>query len=236
MWSGPRNISTALMRSWDARADTCVCDEPLYAHYLEVTGVEHPGRSEILDACETDWRKVVAQLTGPVPDGKSIYYQKHMAHHILPGMIGDWIHALTSGFLIRDPREMLISLARVVEDPKLTDTGLPQQNMLFDLVTEQQGRQPPVIDARDVLDDPATMLLQLCKAFEVSYSDAMLSWEPGGRETDGIWARHWYAGVHASTGFRAYEAPTDELPDRLRALYDECLPYYESLYRHRLTL
>lgn len=235
MWSGPRNISTALMRSWGARGDAFVCDEPLYAHYLSASRTEHPAREEIIDAYETDWKKVVAWLTGPVPEGKAVFYQKHMAHHVLSGMMGEWITRLSNGFLIRDPKEMLISLSKVMEKPTLADTGLPQQMMLYDYVAARQNTVPPVIDARDVLEDPPAMLRRLCDAFDVPFSEAMLSWEPGLRESDGIWARHWYDSVRTSTGFRPYKPPTEDLPDRLRALYHECLPYYENLYRHRLT-
>ena len=134
MWSGPRNISTAMMRSWGARPDTIVCDEPLYAHYLKVTGLPHPGAAETLAAHETDWRKVVAWLTGPLPDGKAVFYQKHMTHHMLPNIELGWVHELTNCFLIREPREMITSLLEFIPKPRIEDTGLPQQVRIFEMI------------------------------------------------------------------------------------------------------
>lgn len=234
MWSGPRNISTTLLRSWGARQDTFVCDEPLYAHYLLESGAAHPAREQVIRAHETDWRRVADWLTGPVPGDKPIFYQKHMAKHLLPGVGRDWLDVLTHAFLIRDPAEMLASFARIVPDPTLEDTGLPLQCELFDLVAQRTGRAPPVIDSRDVLEDPATLLQLLCGSLGVPYSDDMLSWPAGPRETDGIWAPHWYAAVEASTGFAPPGPRRDGPPPGLSALYEESLPYYERLAAHRL--
>lgn len=233
MWSGPRNISTALMRSWDSRDDTVVCDEPLYAHYLKVTGRAHPGREEVLAHHETDWRAVVDWLTGPVPDGKSIFYQKHMAHHLLPGMDCDWVLQLRNAFLIRDPREVLPSLAEFLPEPTLRDTGLEQQWTLFQRVRRATGAAPPVIDARDVLIDPRGVLEALCEALGVPFCESMLSWEPGSRPTDGIWAKYWYDDVERSTGFQPYQPSSEPVPDRLDALHATCRSYYQKLYAHR---
>ncbi|NBC16177.1 MAG: HAD family hydrolase [Bacteroidetes bacterium] len=235
MWSGPRTISTALMRSWGSRPDTVVCDEPLYAHYLQATGRDHPGRDEILAQHEADWRAVVRWLTGPTPDGKAIFYQKHMAHHLLSGMMGDWLADLQHAFLIRDPREMLLSLVKVLPEPRLEDTGLPQQWALFQYVREETGETPPVLVAREVLEQPGPMLRALCDALGVPFTEAMLSWEPGPRPTDGAWARHWYATVEASTGFQPYRPKPDSLPDHLRPLHDEAMPYFEKLHAHRFV-
>ena len=235
MWSGPRNISTALMRSFGARADTAVCDEPLYAHYLLASGAPHPGREEVIAVHETDWRKVAAMLTGAVPDGRHIYYQKHMAHHLLPGIDRDWLERLTHAFLVRDPVEMLASLARVTPAAGLADTGLPQQLELFDRVSQRIGRAPPVIDARDVLGDPPRVLAALCTALSIPYDEAMLHWPAGPRDTDGVWARHWYRAVNASTGFQAPRADRPPLPDALKPLYERCMPYYERLAAHCLS-
>lgn len=239
VWSGPRNISTALLRSWGSRPDTWVCDEPLYAYYLQATGIDHPGRDEVIAAHETDWRAVVRWLTGPVPEGRSIFYQKQMAHHLLPQIDRSWIGALRNAFLIRDPAEMLASLSRVLPEPRLEDTGLPQQCELFDALGSDSGGAapgvPPVIDARDVLQNPEGMLRRLCGALGVPWSDAMLSWEPGPRPTDGVWARHWYGNVLASTRFEPYRPKREPLPEQLRPLLDLCRPYYEKLYTHRLT-
>jgi hypothetical protein len=234
MWSGPRNISTALLRSWGNRDDTFVCDEPLYGYYLKETERGHPGQEEIVAQLETDWRKVVDFLTGPAPAGKRVFYQKHMAHHLLPGIERDWLHRVTNAFLIRDPREMLLSLVRVMPDARLEDTGLPQQWEIFELVSQQQGIIPPVIDAKDVLVDPRGQLSALCRVLEVPFQETMLSWEAGPRPTDGIWARHWYAAVEASTGFEPYRPRHDQLPAHLEAIYQECLDYYNRLHAHRL--
>jgi len=236
MWSGPRNISTALMRSWGSRSDTVVCDEPFYAHYLQATDRCHPGRDEILAQHETDWQAVVRWLTGPIPDGRAIFYQKHMAHHLLPGMMGEWLADLQHAFLIRDPREMLLSLVRVLPEPRLEDTGLPQQEALFQRVREQTEETPPVLLAREVLQQPRPMLRTLCDALGVSFTEAMLSWEPGSRPTDGVWAKHWYATVEASTSFQPYHPKPDPLPDALRPLHAEAMPYFEKLCAHRLML
>ena len=239
VWSGPRNISTALLRSWGSRPDTYVCDEPLYAHYLQATGIAHPGRDEIMAAHDTDWRAVVKWLTGPIPEGRSIFYQKQMAHHLLPEIDRGWIGSLRNAFLIRDPAEMLASLAEVLPQPRLEDTGLPQQCELFDSLARDSGGAasltPPVIDARDVLQDPEGMLRRLCAALDVPWSDAMLSWEPGPRPTDGVWARHWYGNLLASTRFQPYRPRREPLPARLEPLLAVCRPYYERLYTHRLT-
>lgn len=235
MWSGPRNISTALMRSWDSRPDTYVCDEPLYAHYLASTNAIHPGREHIIKDGETDWRKVVRWLTGPVPPSKQIFYQKHMAHHLLPGISGAWLAELTNALLIRDPEEMLISFAGVIPNPTIDDTGLPQQIELIRQIEELTGTVPVVIDARDVLESPRVMLERLCRALGVPFREEMLKWAPGKRSTDGPWAPYWYANVETSTGFLPYHPPTKTLPDHLKELERRCRVLYEELYRRRLT-
>ncbi len=234
MWSGPRNISTALMRSWGSRSDTVVVDEPLYAHYLDATGRDHPGRDEVIAHGETDWQRVADRLTGPIPSGASIYYQKHMAHHLLPDMAFDWVQDLRNAFLIREPREMLTSLVEFLPEPTLADTGLPQQWDLFQRLHEETGEPPPVIVARDVLKDPEAVLRALCDALSVPFRDAMLSWKPGPRETDGVWAKHWYDAVYDSTGFQPYEPKDEPVPDRLQDLHGECRSIYDTLYDHRL--
>lgn len=234
MWSGPRNISTAMMRSWGSRADTAVVDEPLYAHYLEATGAPHPGRDEVIAHHDADWRRVIDDLVGPVPGGRAIWFQKHMAHHLLPGIDRAWLGRVTNAFLIRDPREMLISLAKVTPNPHLDDTGLPQQVEIFELVRARTGRIPPVVDARDVLLDPSEVLTRLCTALGVPFDRAMLAWAPGRRDTDGIWAKHWYAAVERSTGFEPYVPRKDPLPPHLEPLLEQCRPLYERLHLHRL--
>jgi Sulfotransferase domain len=234
MWSGPRNISTALMRAFGNRPDTLVCDEPLYAHYLKATGLVHPGADEVIRCHEPDWRKVVAWLTGPVPEGKRVFYQKHMTHHLLPEIERGWLGKLTNTFLIRDPREMIVSLDKIYPNPKLEDTGLPQQVEIFELVRRQTGRIPCVIDARDVLLDPPRLLRLLCDAVGLDFTEDMLAWPPGPRMTDGVWAKHWYGAVLQSTGFEPYRPREDVVPQRLAEVHEAAQRLYRQLHEHRL--
>lgn len=237
MWSGPRNISTAMMRSWGSRADAFVTDEPLYAHYLLETGVDHPGREEVLAHHEADLDKVIRWLTGPIPDGKRIWYQKHMAHHItgpVQAGLGDWIGKLTNCFLIRDPGEMITSYIKVVPEPTAADLGLPQQVDLFEFEKMRTGRVPPVLDSQDVLENPRRMLGLLCEAVGVEFDEAMLSWDAGPREADGVWAKYWYGSVEASTGFAPYTAKDEAVPARLKGVHEQCDVLYEQLAVHRL--
>lgn len=235
VWSGPRNISTAMMRSWGNRADTFVCDEPLYAHYLRETGLDHPGASEVIRQHNPDWRAVVAELVGPVPGGKAIFYQKHMAHHLLPSIDRAWLDHLTHAFLIRDPREMLTSLAKVLHEPRLEDTGLPQQVEIFERVQETTGRTPPVIDAKDVLENPRGVLSALCEALDVPFDEAMLGWPAGPRDTDGVWAKYWYENVERSTGFQPYRPKPDRVPESLADVLDRAEECYLKLHHHVIS-
>jgi hypothetical protein len=234
MWSGPRNISTAMMRAWGNRPDTIVIDEPFYAYYLKVTGKEHPGANEVIATGETDWRKVVERLTGPIPDGKRIFYQKQMTHHLLSEVDREWLAGVTHCFLIRDPREVIVSYIKKQGDPTLQDLGFVQQEEIFDWVRARTGATPPVVDARDVIEDPNRILGLLCDAVGVAFTEAMLSWPSGLRETDGIWAKYWYGEVAKSTSFEPYRAKHAEIPKHLREIHDPCGECYERLYEHRL--
>lgn len=235
MWSGPRNISTAMMRSWGNRPDTFVCDEPFYAHYLHATGREHPGAAEVIARGETDWRKVIVQLTGDVPNGKQVFYQKQMTHHLLPNIEREWLGTVTNCFLIRDPRQVIASYIRKNNDPTLEDIGFVQQAEIFDWVRARTGSIPPVIDARDVLENPRKVLGLLCEAVGVEFLDSMLSWAPGLRETDGIWAKHWYSEVATSTTFREPSAREPEpVPSRVRDSHERCRECYDRLHDYRL--
>jgi len=235
MWSGPRNISTAMMRAWGNRADTFVCDEPFYAFFLKQTGRDDPGRNEIIKNGETTWTSVVAQLTGPIPGGKAVYYQKHMTHHLLPEIDRDWMRRVTNCFLIRDPAEVIASYVKKKADPTLEDIGFVQQEEIFDWVRQETNTIPPVIDACDILENPAATLTSLCRSIGVPFTDTMLCWPPGLRQTDGIWAKYWYPEVATSTGFRE-PAPRQAvvIPERLKPIHDRALECYERLYRHRL--
>ncbi len=222
------------MRSWGNRPDTIVCDEPLYAHYLADTKRDHPGAAEVIAHHETDPDKVIAWLTATVPDDKPVFFQKHMAHHLLDDIDRVWLDKVTNCFLIRDPREMLSSLVKNVPEPTLQDTGLPQQVEIFKRVQAGTDRVPPVLDARDVLENPQRLLGLLCDAIGVEFTDAMLSGPPGRRDTDGVWARHWYHAVEASTGFNPYRPKSDPVPPQLADLHEQCVCYYKTLHAHRL--
>jgi hypothetical protein len=234
MWSGPRNISTALLRSWGNRPDTYVTDEPLYAHYLHTTGYDHPGAAEVIASQPTDWREVAAWLAGPVPLGKRVWYQKHMAHHLLPVIQRGWLESLTNCFLIREPREMITSLLRILPLPTLADTGLPQQWSLFEAEAERTGTTPVVLEAKDVLADPRRMLTTFCAVLDIPFTEAMLTWPAGPRETDGVWAKHWYGAVERSTGFQPYQPKPDLVPAEFSELLAECEQLYARLYEYRL--
>jgi len=236
MWSGPRNISTALMRSFENRQDTVVTDEPFYAYYLLKTGHNHPGRETIIASQEADWKMVVRFLTGPVPGGKAIWYQKHMTHHILPPMDMDWVLTMINCFLIRDPREVILSYLKQIDKPTADVLGYHQQLRLYEFLSEKLGQPPLVIDARDVLENPEGMLRLLCGKLGIEFTKRMLKWPPGPRDSDGVWAPLWYYNVQQSTGFLPYRSPAEPLPEEYDALYRECLRCYESLYKLRLTI
>jgi hypothetical protein len=230
MWSGPRTVSTALMRAWENRPDTVVADEPLYAFYLDRTALDHPGRDEVIASQPTDWRVVLDQLTGaPLPPGTGISYAKHMTHHLLPEVDRAAFAAFRHAHLIRDPRELLASYARVRAEPTLADLGLAQQAEIF------EAFGGPVVDSRDLLADPGGILRALCQALGVPFDEAMLAWPPGPRPSDGVWAPYWYDRVRASTGFTAYRPSAEPLPARLEPLADRCLPYFSRLYEYRMS-
>ena len=236
MWSGPRNISTAMMRAWENRADTAVWDEPLYAHYLAHTGIDHPGRDKIIANGDPDWRSVTAKLTGPAPNGKSIFYQKHMTHHLLAHIDRGWLKHVTNCFLIRHPREVLLSYSKTRAHVTAEDVGFPQQAEIFEYVRTHTGVTPLVIDAADFLQQPRGYLELICARLDISFSEHMLSWPPGHRASDGVWAEYWYAAVQASTGFAPYRPRHEPLPPELMEVAQVCMPYYESLHRYRLEV
>jgi len=225
-----------MMRAWGNRADTAVIDEPFYAYYLETTGKKHPGASEIIAGGETDWRKIVASLrTESFPSGRRIFFQKQMTHHLLPEVDRKWIVALTNCFLIRDPREVILSYIKKNPEPTLEDLGFAQQCEIFNFFRERTGKAVPVVDARDVLENPERILRTLCDAIGVPFDVAMLSWPPGLRDSDGIWAKYWYYEVAKSISFQPYQPREGNFPDRLREIYEQCRECYENLYQHRLS-
>lgn len=225
LWSGPRNVSTALMYSFAQRADTRVVDEPLYGHYLVTSGADHPGRDAVTAAMDCDGARVARQLV-EAPVDAPVLFMKHMAHHLL-GLDDGFLDAFDNVLLIRDPRDMLPSLTIQVPGAALADTGLARQCDLYDAL-EARGRAPAVLDSRELLLDPRAVLSGLCDRLGLPFDAAMLHWPSGPRPEDGVWAPHWYQAVHESTGFAPYRPKTD-FPDRLSALLAECRPCYEHL-------
>jgi hypothetical protein len=235
MWSGPRNISTAMMRSFSSRSDCAVTDEPFYGCFLRQSGADHPMRTAVLDSMDCDWRSVAAALAGPVPNGKSIWYQKHMPHHMTGSIAPDDIEHVVHAFLIRDPARMVASYAAKRETVTPDDLGVIAQRAFFEREAQRIGQAPPVVDAADVLRDPAGTLAALCAALGVVWDEAMLSWPPGRHAEDGIWASHWYGRVEASTGFGPPDVVAAALPAALMRIADHCQADYAALSAYRLA-
>ena len=230
LWSGPRNVSTALMYSFAQRPDTTVVDEPLYGHFLRVTGTVHPGRDEVLATVNTDGDAVMRELLHETP-GIDVMFMKQMAHHLVD-LDESFMQDTCNIFLIRDPREMLPSLTIQMPHAQLADTGLATQWALYERLREG-GQDPAILDSRELLLDPGYVLKALCQHLRIDYTDAMLSWEPGPLAEDGVWAKHWYHAVHKSSGFSPY-VPKEGFPSALQSLLDECKPWYDKLYAHAI--
>ncbi len=235
MWSGPRNISTAMMRSFGSRADTAVTDEPFYGAFLKQTGTPQPMADEVIASMDCDWRSVAGAMRGPVPGGHPIWYQKHMPHHMVgPVDITDFPeHAHV--FLIRDPARVIASYAEKRVCVSLDDLGLERQCDYFERISDTTGKAPPVIDSGDVLADPEAVLKALCTALGIAWDPAMLCWEPGLREADGLWASHWYNAVAGSSGFAPPPAGKPQLDADQADLADSARPYYDRLKHHCLS-
>ena len=230
MWSGPRNLSTALMYAFGNRPDFAIWDEPFYAPYLAQTGALHPMRDDILSAHETDPVKVADRCRGPIPDGKPHFYMKHMPHHMLEDFPLDWVEDCVNVHLIRHPARVIASYVAKREDPTLEDIGYVQQARLFDRIGGL------VIDSRDIRADPQTALTTLCNALGLPFDDAMLRWPKGPRDEDGVWAAHWYGAVHESTGFAGAEEALPDLSGDAARLRDAAMPYFETLAAHALAV
>lgn len=234
MWSGPRNLSTAMMYAFAARGDCAVVDEPFYAAYLAATGLAHPMQQEVIASQSTEPLQVAADCIGPIPQGQSLFYQKHMTLHMIPGFPRDFMRDLTNVFLIRHPARVVASYAKKREGPTLADIGFQQQADLFDQIADQLGHAPLVIDSADIRANPTRALSGLCAALGISFTEKMLHWPAGPKPYDGIWAPHWYNAVHRSTGFEDPEAALPDLAKHYADLVDQALPYYEKLTAHKL--
>lgn len=228
MWSGPRNLSTAMMYSFGARSDCAIWDEPFYAPYLAMTGLDHPMKTAVLAEHETDPDKVADRCLGPIPDGKPHFYMKHMPHHMIEGMPLDWAKDCVNVHLIRHPARVLASYAVKRESVTHEDVGFAQQTAIH------AALGGVIIDSDDIRTDPKTALTALCDAIGLPFQDAMLSWSAGGRAEDGVWAAHWYGAVHQSTGFAGPDGPLPDVATEHAGIYDACLPHYEKLHQMRL--
>ena len=231
LWSGPRNVSTALLYSFAQRADTRALDEPLYGHYLRVSGAEHPGRDQCLDWMRPTGEAAVREVVLG-PSDRPILFMKQMAHHLI-ALDWSFLAQTVNVLLIRDPEQMLPSLIHQVPEPKLLDTGLEMQTRLYEYLRDR-GQDPPVLDSREVLLDPETVLRRLCDRIGIPFDRAMLRWEAGPKAVDGPWAPHWYHNLHRSTGFAPYREKSEPFPERLKPLLDECRPHYKRLYERAI--
>ena len=232
MWSGPRNISTAMMYSFVNRADCVGWDEPFYGAYLKATGLKHPVFQDIIAAYECDFAKGAEACLRPA--SRPVFYQKHMTHHMLPDVDRTFIRSLTNAFLIRSPEKVLASYAKKHVEVSLHAIGFVEQAEIFDLVAQSLGHAPPVVDADVHLEAPRASLEKLCVALTIPFDEAMLAWTKGPKSCDGVWAPHWYNAAWASTGFEKSPSASITLPLNLQRIADEARPYYERLLKHSL--
>ena len=233
MWSGPRNISTAMMRAWENRPDTAVWDEPFYGHYLSATGLDHPGAADITAAGGTDWQVIANACAGPAPNDRAVFFQKHMTHHMLDHIDRGWMADVVNCFLIRRPDEVLSSYLRSRPSATAEDIGFIQQAELVGHADALQGNTI-ILESSEVLANPERVLRTLCAHLGIAFDDAMLSWPAGKRDTDGVWGPHWYDAVWASTEFMAYRPKEISIPHEFEPIVAECQPYYDELYARRL--
>ena len=234
VWSGPRNISTALMRSFENREDTSVLDEPFYAHYLHTTGINHPGKNEILETQKIIWDEIVDYIKGPIPNNKPIWYQKHMAQHNTEGNDLSWTKCMDNLFLIREPEEVIASYYSIfpIDDDLLL--GFKQQKELFKYILETTGKISPVINSRTILTNPEKALKKLCGCLDIKFSEKMLKWPPGTRKSDGIWAKYWYKNVINSSGFKKNKKKEVTITSKMQPLVDRCRSSYEYLKQYQI--
>lgn len=233
MWSGPRNISTAMMRSWENRPDTQVLDEPFYAYFLKETGLEHPGALEVLASQPNSWQEVVPEL---VSEGEGILFQKHMTKHMLSDIDLGWTQKLKHFFLIRDPKQVVASFAKKVPNVTVDEVGIKRQYELYQEISDIVGCAPAIIDARDLLTQPHAFLETLCGHLNIPFYEQMLKWPPGARDSDGVWAKYWYHSVETSTGFTPFQEPQLELNSQQQDVVQESLSFYQALHEKRLQI
>ena len=234
MWSGPRNLSTAMMRAFGSRPDTAIADEPFYAHFLKTTGVQHPGRAEVFAKLDSDWRKVADYLTGPVPDGKAVWYQKQMTHHVVGDNDLNWIGKVVNCFLIRHPKDVILSYQKIYPEVDINLLGCRQQATIFEHVRKVTGEPPIVIEADDIARNPEIMLTRLCERLGIPFTAKMLSWAEGPHPSDGVWGKYWYRNVMKTTGFHPFKEKEDEVEERHKPVYDECLETFLTLRAYKI--
>jgi hypothetical protein len=237
MWSGPRNISTAMMRSFENRPDTIVEDEPFYAHYLNKTGLNHPMSAEIINSQNLNWIEISNRLCSKIHSNKTVWYQKHMAQHNLENCDLDWTKNLTNCFLIRDPKEVINSYSKKIELHSVNQLGFKQQLELFNFLKENNNSNPPiVINSKDILINPKKTLTQFCNLVGIPFFEEMLNWPSGTRKSDGIWGMHWYKNVVSSTEFNSYIPKEINLPNKYHSIYEECNDSYLQLNNYKIQI
>ena len=236
MWSGPRNLSTAMMYAFGARTDTDICDEPFYAAYLKASGEQHPMQDEILTSMDSDPDRIARFCAGPAPDGSPLFYQKHMSHHMLPEFDRSFIHGCQNIFLIRHPARVIASYQAKRHSPTLRDIGTREQCEIFSELCDASGTAPPVIESTDIRDNPEVVLRALCSHIGIAYQAAMLRWPAGGHHRDGVWSKHWYQAAHKTTGFAGPEGALPEVAPENQAVYEQALADYFTLHQHCIHL
>ncbi len=234
MWSGPRNLSTAMMYAFGARIDCAVWDEPYYAAYLEATGLQHPMEKEILEQGEQDPDLVAERCLGTIPDEKKVFYQKHMTQHMIPAFDRSWMKEVTNVFLLRDPARVIASYHIQRGKPTLDDIGFKQQAEIFEQVADHLGEAPAVLDSADILANPQMELRKLCAHIDLEFHPSMLRWSKGGHKDDGPWASHWYQSVWKSTGFGKVATIDPVVPEESQGLLEEALPFYEMMSAYKI--
>ena len=234
MWSGPRNLSTAMMRSFGSRTDTFVSDEPFYGAYLKQTGDPQPMADAVMASMDCDWGSVARTMSGPCPEPAPVWYQKHMAHHMVGPIGHDDMPGLRHAFLIRDPERVVASYSAKRVSVRPEHLGCERQVEFFEREADRLGHAPPVVDSADILANPPAIMARLCSALGIAWDPAMLSWDPGIRQTDGVWASHWYDAVAASTGFGMARRKPLALDNEAQRIADRCRPFYERLAVHRI--